>query len=260
MMASSSSHIQARWLISFCCAPSLPNTWMPTLPLQLLLSCLPSLTLNRSRFTTDCQDVIQSSQLLPSLLVPNSGCPPHSFHFMTFMTIWYLCLWPMPRITAIPHHHDSMLCLPCFSLGGPLWEVPSGRWEVVFYLVWFTLLTLHLWPWRHTQKNKTSFEDISLLSFAGLAMMWTAVLCLWLTTPTSAYPALLDGISHFLLLFLLSQSLSGYNDHWWSSVAKYILAYVSLSLVHACLTVAAPYSTKHVQIWSVHIVRIVYQG
>ena len=24
--------------------------------------------------------------------VPNSGCPPHSFHLMTFMTIRYLCL------------------------------------------------------------------------------------------------------------------------------------------------------------------------
>ena len=34
-----------------------------------------------------CQDVVQPNHLLPSLLVPNSGCPPHSFHLMTLMTI-----------------------------------------------------------------------------------------------------------------------------------------------------------------------------
>ena len=56
--------------------------------------------------------------------------------------------------------------------------LPSGRWEVVFYLVQLTLLALYFWPWRHSQKNETSFEDIGALSFAGLAVTQTIVLCL----------------------------------------------------------------------------------
>ena len=79
--------------------------------------------------------------------------------------------------------------------------LPSGRWEVVFYSVWFTLLALHLWPWRRSQKNKISFEDISILSFAGLAITRTTNLCLWPTTPTSAYLALLDGIAVYLIFY-----------------------------------------------------------
>ena len=72
-----------------------------------------------------------------------------------------------------------------------LWEVLSGRWEVVFYLVRFALLALHLWPWRRSQKNKTSFEDIGVLSFAELAVTRTVVHRPWPTTPTLAYLALL---------------------------------------------------------------------
>ena len=79
---------------------------------------------------------------------------------------------------------------------------------------------------------------------------------LWLIWPSWWH----GGIFHFLLLFLLSQSSPSYDDHWWSLVAKYILAYVSLSLVRARLCITVPYSTKHVQTWSVRIVRIVYQG
>ena len=77
------------------------------------------------------------------------------------------------------------------SLYDSLWEVLSGRWEVVFYSVQFTLLALRLWPWRRSQKNKTSFEDIGVLLFAGLAETGTVAHCLWPTTPTSAYSALL---------------------------------------------------------------------
>ena len=93
----------------------------------------------------------------PQLRLSPTLLPPHSFHFMTFMMTQYLCLRPMPGITAIPP--PSQLYTPSSSLpfgrsplGGPLWEVPSGRWEVVFYLVRFALLTLCLWPWRCSQK------------------------------------------------------------------------------------------------------------
>ena len=58
--------------------------------------------------------------------VSNSGCPPHSFHLMTFMTIWYLCLWPMPGITAISppsRLYVPSSPLPHYPLGGTLWEV-----------------------------------------------------------------------------------------------------------------------------------------
>ena len=79
----------------------------------------------------------------------------------------------MPGITAIPPPHNSTPRLPHFSLGDPLWEVPSGRWEVVFYSVRFTLPALCHWPWRRSQKNKTSFEDIGVLSLAGLAVTGT---------------------------------------------------------------------------------------
>ena len=106
----------------------------------------------------------------------------------------FILMTSWPGLPPSPHHYNSMPCLPHFPLGGPLWEVPSGRWEVVFYSVWFALLTLCLWPWRHSQKNKTSFEDISILLLAGLAVTQTITLCLWLTTLTSAYLALPDSI------------------------------------------------------------------
>ena len=36
------------------------------------------------------------------------------------------------------------------------------------------LLALCLWPWRRSQKNKTSFEDIGVLSLAGLTKTGTS--------------------------------------------------------------------------------------
>ena len=86
------------------------------------------------------------------------------------------------RVYHHPLHHNSMPCLPRSPLGG-------GRLSSI----WSSslLLVLCLWPWRHSQKNKTSFEDISVLLFAGLTVTGTVALCLWPTTPTSAYSALL---------------------------------------------------------------------
>ena len=106
----------------------------------------------------------------------------------------------MPGITAIPPPSRLYAHLPLFhttlwevpfgrSLYDSLWEVLSGRWEVVFYSVQFALLALRLWPWRRSQKNKTSFEDISVLSFAGLAETGTVAHRLWPTNPTPAYSA-----------------------------------------------------------------------
>ena len=108
---------------------------------------------------------------------------------------------PTTITTLCPVFPSSTLPSGRYPLGGPttlfgrsynsLWEVLSGRWEVVFYLVRFALLALRLWPWRRSQKNKTSFEDIGVLSFAGLAVTGSVVHRLWPTTPTSAYSALL---------------------------------------------------------------------
>ena len=132
----------------------------------------------------------------------------------------------MPGITAIPppsrlYALSSPLPPTLWevpfgrSLYNSLWEVLSGRWEVVFYSVRFILLALRLWPWRHSQKNKTSFEDIGILSFAGLAVTGTVVHCLWPTTPTSAYlalPAIQRYIS-FLIIISLISAYPGYDDH-----------------------------------------------
>ena len=106
-----------------------------------------------------------------------------------------------PGLPPSRHHHDSTSHLPHFHATlwevpfgrsyDSLWEVLSGRWEVVFYSVRFTLLALRLWPWRCSQKNKTSFEDICVLSFAGLTETGTIAHRLWPTTPTSAYFGLL---------------------------------------------------------------------
>ena len=102
-----------------------------------------------------------------------------------------------PGLPPSHHHHDSTPRLPHFHATlwevpfgrsyDSLWEVLSGRWEVVFYSVRFALLALRLWPWRRSQKNKTSFEDIGVLSFAGLTETGTVAHRLWPTTPTSAY-------------------------------------------------------------------------
>ena len=89
---------------------------------------------------------------------------------------------PCLGLPPSPYHHNSTPCLPCSPLGGGrLSSIRSGS----------LLLVLCLWPWRHSQKNKTSFEDISVLSFAGLTVTRTVALCLWLITPTSTYSALL---------------------------------------------------------------------
>ena len=129
-----------------------------------------------------CLLFLSQLRLSPTLFSSYDPYDDMIFIIMTFM----------PRITAIPS--SSQLYATSSSL-------PSGRWEVVFYSVWFALLALHLWPWRCSQKNKTSFEDINILSFAGLAMTRTVVLRLWPTTLTSAYPALLDGIVVYLIFY-----------------------------------------------------------
>ena len=140
--------------------------------------------------------------------------------------VYDLCLGLLPS----HHHHDSTLRLPHSPLGGPLWEVPSGRWEVVFYLVRFALLALRFWPWRHSQKNKTSFEDIGVLSFAGLTVTGTVTHRLWPTTPTSAYLAPFDGIVVFLIFYYYFSYLRHIpvtmitGDHWLPSIS---LAYAS---------------------------------
>ena len=114
------------------------------------------------------------------------------YDIMIFMSMTHA-----PGLPPSHHHHDFTPRLPLFHT--TLWEVPfgrsndslwgvlSGRWEVIFYSVRFALLALRLWPWRRSQKNKTSFEDIGVLSFAGLTETGTVVHCLWPTTPTSAY-------------------------------------------------------------------------
>ena len=72
-----------------------------------------------------------------------------------------------------------------------------------------------------------------------------------------------DGIAVFLIFYYYFSYLGPIpvtmitGDHQLPSIS---LAYTSLSLVHARLCIAVPYGTKHVQIWSVRIVRIVYQG
>ena len=130
-------------------------------------------------------------RLSPTLF---SSYDPYDIMIFMFMT-------HAPGLPPSHHHHDSTSRLPHFHTTlwevpfrrsyDSLWEVLSGRWEVVFYSVRFALLALRLWPWRRSQKNRTSFEDISVLSFAGLAVTGTVAHCLWLTTPTSAYSALL---------------------------------------------------------------------
>ena len=99
-----------------------------------------------------CQDVVQSNQLLPSLLVPNSGCPHTPF------ILWLLWRYDIyvydPCLGLLPshHHHNSTPRLPHFPLGGPLWEVGGC---LLFGLVCSPRpLSLAL----ETLKNKTSFE------------------------------------------------------------------------------------------------------
>ena len=130
-------------------------------------------------------------RLSPTLFLSYDPYDDMIFMFMTHA----------PGLPPSHHHHDSTPCLPHFHATpwevpfgrsyDSLWKVLSGRWEVVFYSVRFVLLALHLWPWRCSQKNKTSFEDIGVLSLAGLAVTGTVAHRLWLTTPTMAYLALL---------------------------------------------------------------------
>ena len=92
------------------------------------------------------------------------------------------------------HPFTIMTLRPVFLAS--LWEVPFGRSplggeRLSSIQSGLLLLALCLWPWRHSQKNKTSFEDIGVLSFARLAVTRTIVLCLWPTTLTLAYLALL---------------------------------------------------------------------
>ena len=112
---------------------------------------------------------------------------------------------PTTIMTLRPVFPSSPLTSERYPLGGPLTTLfgrsslgggrsPSIRSSSL-------LLALRLWPWRRSQKNKTSFEDISVLSFARLAVMQTITLCLWPTTPISAYSALSDGIAVYLIFY-----------------------------------------------------------
>ena len=96
---------------------------------------------------------------------------------------------PCPGLPPSHHHHDSTPIFPSSSLpsgryplGGPL-KTPSGRSSLgggrsSSIRSGLLLLALRLWPWRRSQKNKTSFEDIGVLSFAGLAVTGTVAYCL----------------------------------------------------------------------------------
>ena len=148
--------------------------------------------------------------LCPSLLCPNSDCPPHSFGPTTLCPLWWYDIYsydPCPGIPPSLHHHNSILCLPCSPLGGPLWEVPSGRWEVVFYLVWFVFphpssLALgtfpeeqdFLWRYQHTFVCWTCCHvNCWPLSLADNSNLGLSSIFWWYSST-----------SHFLLLFLLA--------------------------------------------------------
>ena len=82
----------------------------------------------------NCQDVVQSSQLLPSLLSPTQVVP----HILFILwPLWRYDIYvhdPCPGLLPSHHHHDSTPRLPLFPTN--LWEVPFGRslydslWEV----------------------------------------------------------------------------------------------------------------------------------
>ena len=75
------------------------------------------------------------------------------------------------------------------------------------------------------RRTRLPLEDISILLFAGLAVTQTIILHLWPTTPTSAYPALLDGIVVFLIFYYYFSYLSHFlvtmitGDHWLPSIS-----------------------------------------
>ena len=83
-----------------------------------------------------CQDVTQPSHLLPSLFVPTQVIPHTPFPFMTLMTPYDDMIFIL-MTHAWDYHHPFTITTLCPVFLTSLWEVPFGRWEVVFYLVWF---------------------------------------------------------------------------------------------------------------------------
>ena len=127
---------------------------------------------------------------------------PHSFQLMTLTTIWYLFLWPY----AWDYRHPTTITTLRSVFLASLWEVPSRRWEVVFYLVQFTSpyplsLALEMFPeeqdflWRYQRTlicwtccdaNRRPLSLADNPDFGLFGPLW------WYS-----------GISHFLLLFLI---------------------------------------------------------
>ena len=142
-----------------------------------------------------CLLFLSQLRLSPTLLSPYD-----------LMMIWYLFLWPMPRITAIPsssqfYATSSLLPSGRSPLGGPLWEVGGSLLFSLVHSPHPSSLALEtfpeeqdfLWRYQHTLICQTcrdmNCRPSSLANNSNFSLFGP--------------PWWYSGISHFLLLFLI---------------------------------------------------------
>ena len=150
--------------------------------------------------------------LHPSPLCPNLDCHHIPLAQWPYAPLWRYDIYSYDSCLGLPpplHHHNSIPRLPHSPLGG---ERESSICLVQFAFPHPSLLALGTFP-----KNKTSFEDIGILPFAGLTVTWWPAPTL--STPCFCPFCTLQFFPH-LTLFLPHQTWFLHCFVWFSVISN----------------------------------------